>query len=166
MDFFEAQDRARKSTWKLVGLYLLAVAMIILSIYVVLLLLLRFAGFMPYDATMAELFWQPVMLGYVAVILLIVIASGTMFRIFQLRKGGSAVAEMLGGRRVEPSTTRSEKRQLMNVVEEMAIASGLPVPDVYILDREREHQRLCRRVRYGGCGRGRHARHARETQPR
>jgi len=136
MDFFEAQDRARKSTWKLVGLYLLAVVMIILSIYIVLLLLLRFAGFMPYDVTMAELIWQPVMLGYVAVILLIVIFSGTMFRIFQLRKGGSAVAEMLGGRRIEPSTRDPKERQLMNVVEEMSIASGLPVPDVYILDRE------------------------------
>jgi len=136
MDFFDAQERARKSTWKLVGLYLIAVVMIILSIYVVLLLLLRFAGFMPYDVTMAELIWQPVMLGYVAVILLIVIFSGTMFRIFQLRKGGSAVAEMLGGRRIEPSTRDPKERQLMNVVEEMSIASGLPVPDVYILDRE------------------------------
>lgn len=136
MDFFEAQDRARKSTWKLVGLYLLAVAMIILSIYVVLLLALRFAGFMPYDATIGELFWQPVLLSYVAVILLIIIITGTLFRIFQLRKGGSAVAEMLGGRRVEPSTRDPKERQLMNVVEEMSIASGLPVPDVYILDRE------------------------------
>jgi Zn-dependent protease with chaperone function len=136
MDFFEAQDRARKATWKLVGLYLLAVAMIIISVYVVILLLFRFAGFLPYDATIGDLFWQPVLLGYVAVILLIVIATGTIFRIFQLRKGGSAVAEMLGGRRVDPSTRDPKERQLMNVVEEMAIASGLPVPDVYILDRE------------------------------
>lgn len=136
MDFFEAQDRARKSTWKLVGLYLLAVLMIIISVYAVVLLLFRFGGFLPYDATMGELFWQPVLMGYVAVILLLVIVTGTLFRIFQLRKGGSAVAEMLGGRRVDPSTRDPKERQLMNVVEEMSIASGLPVPDVYILDRE------------------------------
>ncbi len=136
MDFFEAQDRARKSTWKLVGLYLLAVVMIIISVYVVLIWLLRFAGFMPYDASIGDMLWQPVLLSYVAVILLIVIATGTTFRIFQLRKGGSAVAEMLGGRWVEPATRDPKERQLMNVVEEMAIASGLPVPDVYILDRE------------------------------
>ncbi len=136
MDFFEAQDRARRSTWKLVGLYLLAVVMIIVTIYVVILFLFRFAGFLPYDATIGDLFWQPVLLSYVTVILLIIIFSGTIFRIFQLRKGGSAVAEMLGGRKVDPSTRDTKERQLMNVVEEMSIASGLPVPDVYILDRE------------------------------
>lgn len=136
MDFFEAQDRARKSTWKLVGLYLLAVIMIVLSIYVVLLILLRFAGFLPYDVALGQLLWQPVLLSYVTVILLIVIIVGTLYRIFQLRRGGSAVAEMLGGRRVESSTRDPKERQLVNVVEEMSIASGLPVPDIYILDRE------------------------------
>lgn len=136
MDFFEAQDRARKSTWKLVGLYLLAVIMIVLSIYVVLLVLLRFAGFLPYDVSLGQLLWQPVLLSYVTVILLITIIVGTLYRIFQLRRGGSAVAEMLGGRRVEPSTRDPKERQLVNVVEEMSIASGLPVPDIYLLDRE------------------------------
>ena len=136
MDFFEAQDRAKRSTGKLVAIYLLAVVMIIVSIYLVLLVLLRFAGFLPYDVPIGELIWQPVLLGYVAMILVLIIITGTLFRIVQLRKGGSAVAEMLGGRRVEPSTRDPKERQLINVVEEMSIASGLPVPDVYILDRE------------------------------
>lgn len=136
MDFFEAQDRARRSTWKLVGLYLLAVVMIIASIYLVTLVLFRFAGFLPYDVTLGELIWQPVLLGYVAGFLAILILTGTLFRIAQLRKGGSAVAEMLGGRRVEPSTRDPKERRLMNVIEEMSIASGLPVPDIYILDQE------------------------------
>ena len=53
-----------------------------------------------------------------------------------LAKGGSAVAESLGGRLVNPNTTDPDERKLLNVVEEMAIASGVPVPQVYVLDDE------------------------------
>jgi Zn-dependent protease with chaperone function len=132
MDFFEAQDRAKRNTGKLVVLYVLAVIGIILSVYVVTLLLFHsqvngFAG---------ASFWYPGWLLTVSLIILLVIAAGTAFRVSQLRKGGSAVAELLGGRRVESSTTDLAERRLMNVVEEMSIASGLPVPDVYILDNE------------------------------
>lgn len=136
MDFFEAQDRARRKTWKLVTLYLIAVVLIIVSLYVVTVLVLGFMGYLPRHLPATERFWQPELLLSVSIILLFVILSGTLFRIFQLRKGGSAVAEMLGGRKVEPSTRDPKERQLMNVVEEMSIASGLPVPDVYILDNE------------------------------
>ena len=136
MDFFEAQDRARRKTWKLVALYLIAVMLIIVSLYVVMVLVLGFTGYLPRHVPLTERFWHPELLLSVSVILLFVIFFGTLFRIFQLRKGGSAVAEMLGGRKVEPSTRDPKERQLMNVVEEMSIASGLPVPDVYILDNE------------------------------
>lgn len=132
MDFFEAQDRAKRNTGKLVALYVLAVIGIILSVYIVTLLLFHsqvngFAG---------ASFWQPGWLLTVSLVILLVIAGGTAFRVAQLRKGGSAVAELLGGRRVESSTTDPAEQRLMNVVEEMSIASGLPVPDVYLLDSE------------------------------
>ena len=54
----------------------------------------------------------------------------------QLRGGGHVVAESLGGRRVFPDTTDPVERRLLNVVEEMALASGVPVPPVFMLDDE------------------------------
>ncbi|MFO7845867.1 MAG: M48 family metallopeptidase, partial [Balneolaceae bacterium] len=130
MDFFEAQDRAKQATWKLLGMYTAAVVLIILSIYVVSLLLLGYAGGgIPSP-------WQPGLFFFVTGVTLILIISGTLFRIAQLRKGGSAVAEMLGGRKLDSSTSNPAERQLINIVEEMSIASGIPVPEIYLLDNE------------------------------
>lgn len=136
MDFFQAQDRARRNTVKLVVLYLLAVISIIVTVYIVVILAFGYAGHAPPAATMAERLWHPDTFLYVALIILAVISIGSLFRMSQLRKGGSAVAEMLGGRKIEPSTRDPKEQQLINVVEEMSIASGLPVPDVYVMDRE------------------------------
>lgn len=130
MDFFEAQDRAKRNTGKLVVMYILAVIGIIVSVYLVSMFLLTT------QAERAINFWNPAWLLVVSISVLIVIFIGTLFRISQLRKGGSAVAELLGGRKVEPSTRDASEQRLMNIVEEMSIASGLPVPDVYVLDRE------------------------------
>ncbi|MDR9419168.1 M48 family metalloprotease [Gracilimonas sp.] len=129
MDFFEAQDRAKRNTGKLVFLYLLAVTGIVFSVYLAVTLLFYSQGF-------SGGVWNPGLFLIVSAVVLLVISIGTLFRIAQLRKGGSAVAEMLGGRKLEPSTTNPAEKQLRNVVEEMSIASGIPVPDVYILDNE------------------------------
>ncbi len=136
MDFFEAQDRARRTTGKLVVLYATAVVLIIISVYLVALVLFGFTGEATADASLIERIWKPDLMLAVSTILIILILTGTLFRIAQLRKGGSAVAEMLGGRKVEPSTRDHKERQLLNVVEEMSIASGLPVPDIYVLNNE------------------------------
>lgn len=130
MDFFDAQDRAKRNTGKLIALYAMAVIGIILSIYVVSLILLT----SQVDSSIP--LWNPGWLFVVSIIVLITIGIGTVFRVSQLRKGGSAVAELLGGRKVNPATREPSEQRLMNIVEEMSIASGLPVPDVYILDRE------------------------------
>ncbi len=132
MDFFEAQDRAKRNTGKLVLLYAMAVFGIIFSIYVVTLILFHTQVSVEGGVS----YWYPGWLFTVAIMVLLMIAIGTIHRVSQLRKGGSAVAELLGGRRVNPSTTDSLERRLINIVEEMSIASGLPVPDVYILDNE------------------------------
>ena len=50
--------------------------------------------------------------------------------------GGEAVARMLGGRRVDPATQDPLERRFVNVAEEMALAAGLPVPALYLLERE------------------------------
>jgi Zn-dependent protease with chaperone function len=133
MDFFEAQDRAKRNTKKLVFYYALAVTGIILSIYIVSVFFFNFQFNSDGDSVS---FWHPGWLITVAVIVGVIIISGTLYRVSQLRKGGSAVAQMLGGRKINPSTTDASEQRLMNVVEEMSIASGISVPDVYVLDKE------------------------------
>ena len=53
-----------------------------------------------------------------------------------LARGGRIVAESLGGTRVVPGATDPLLRRLHNVTEEMAIASGIAVPAVYVLEEE------------------------------
>lgn len=64
------------------------------------------------------------------------IAGGTMIELFNLRDGGDAVARMAGGRRISPDTRDAQEKRLLNVVEEMSLASGIACPKVYVLDRE------------------------------
>jgi len=65
-----------------------------------------------------------------------VITMGSLFKMLQLRKGGGSVAENLGGRRVNRLSADKNEKRLLNVVEEMAIASGVPVPQVYLMTEE------------------------------
>ena len=70
----------------------------------------------------------------VATLLFILFAS--LFKITRLRSGGGQVAQQMGGIRVDSDTRDPLKRRLVNVVEEIALASGVPVPEIYVLDRE------------------------------
>ena len=72
----------------------------------------------------------------VSVITLVVIAGGSTFRIFQLSDGGEVVARMVGARKVSRDSKDPKERQLINVVDEMAIASGVTVPQVFVMDDE------------------------------
>jgi Zn-dependent protease with chaperone function len=126
MDFFEAQEAARRRTTGLVGLFLAAVVAIIVVIYLVVHVAVA-PGVVGLD---------PVLLLQVALGVGLVIALGSGFRIASLRSGGPAVAELLGARRVASDTTDADERKLLNVVEEMSIASGTPMPAVYVMDGE------------------------------
>ena len=127
MDFFQAQDSARTRTKTLIVLFVAAVAAIIGAIY-----FLLHVTFGPGPAGPID----PGMLVAVAVGTILLVSTGSTVRTLQLRQGGSRVAEMLGGRRVAPNTMDEHERRLVNVVEEMAIASGTPVPAIYVLDSE------------------------------
>jgi Zn-dependent protease with chaperone function len=131
MDFFSAQDRTRSTTRKLIFIYIIAIIALNTSIYFVTLFIFGVAG----DTGISSL-WIPELFIGVSFVTFSVIAIGTISRVYQLKKGGSAVAEMLGGRKVCMSTTNTNERRLINVVEEMSIAAGIPVPDLYILDQE------------------------------
>lgn len=135
MDFFEAQELARKKTKLLVFYFVLAVLGIVVSVYALLVVVTAFGGREAADVEPLAL-WQPGLLAAAAVGSLAVILLGSGFKVLQLAAGGARVAQELGGRRVDKATTDPDERRLLNVVEEMAIASGTAVPDVYVLEDE------------------------------
>lgn len=124
MDFFDHQARAHRRTRWLLVYFALAVAGIIATLH----LLAAWAFGRP---------WTDLpLLGMVVGGVIAVVAAGSLYRIAELAQGGRVVAEMLGGRPLGPQPTTFREQQLRNVVEEMALASGVPVPDVYVLDSE------------------------------
>ena len=136
MDFFERQDKARRNTKLLVFYFSLAVLSLILAVNIAVSLI--FTGFTAANSidepsigwSRSELlFW--VTIGTLAVILI-----GSVFKSLQLARGGSAVAELLDGRLINSNTSDADERKVLNVVEEMSIASGVPVPQVYVMDSE------------------------------
>jgi Zn-dependent protease with chaperone function len=84
-----------------------------------------------------KLIWEPRLFVWITAGTLIPIATGCLYEIRQLSQGGPAVAKLLGGRRVDSATADAAEKKLRNVVEEMAIASSVPLPEIYVLDRER-----------------------------
>ncbi len=141
MNFFEAQERARKSSSALVWWFILSVIGVIVVMYALGTFLWQFSSANPrgiYNATeTAQLvWWDPQMFAWVSALVGGVIMTGSWVKLAQLSAGGKVVAQSLGGRPVEPTTTDLPERRLLNVVEEMAIASGVPVPGVWIMDEE------------------------------
>ena len=129
MDFFEAQDRARRRTKWLLLYFAFAVVGIILSVHCVVSFSLHFTG-------RPGLFWDRGVFGLNALGTGLLIFGGTLYKSMHLARGGAVIAEDLGGRRVDPATGAPDERKLLNVVQEMAIASGMPVPQVYVMDGE------------------------------
>ncbi|NOZ41441.1 MAG: M48 family metallopeptidase [Planctomycetes bacterium] len=140
-DFFERQSDARRSTKWLVGMFVLSVVVIVGTITVVTALgigvwnqnreLQVAAGLS--DAPVLDIWQVPLFAGVGSLALILL---GSSYKVAQLRGGGTSVAENVGGRRIPPNTTDPVERRLVNVVEEMALASGVPVPPVYMLPKE------------------------------
>lgn len=138
MDFFGAQDAARRKTWQLALLFGAAVLCLVLLTNALIAIVYGWAGHQlrpgQFDpaallATMPVAWWYWITAGVVGAVAL---ASG--YKYLQLRSGGRAVAESLGGHLIPPATDDLKQRRLRNVVEEMAIASGVPVPPVYLIE--------------------------------
>ena len=134
MDFFAHQEQARRKTKVLVFYFGLAVVLMIGAIYVACAFLFPLAR-AEASAEPVSL-WNPQLMLLVAGATLAVIIIGSLIKIAELASGGSAVATALGGRRVNPQTRDPDERKLVNVIEEMAIASGIPVPEIYVMDDE------------------------------
>lgn len=136
MDFFEHQDRARKKTGRYLALFGLAVVLINVVIYFVAVIVFSYGAHDPEQGpTVVFSWWNPSIFFMTCLGVTTLIGLGSLYKIHQLSQGGGkTVAEMLGGRLVPRHATDLDERKLLNVVEEMAIASGVPVPDVYILE--------------------------------
>lgn len=120
MNFFQHQAAARRTSSRLVILFALAVVGIVVAV--------DLATWVATGSTRALVF--------TTIATLAVIGLGSMYRIASLRGGGEPVALQMGGVPVPEDTTDLNLRRLRNVVEEIAIASGVPVPKIYVLEHE------------------------------
>ena len=133
MDFFGRQDWARRRTKWLVLYFVLAVILIVVAVNAAAYFAFRVSGV----TMLAPLDWlKSSAFGWLSLITVVVIALGSALKMAQLSGGGKAVADMVGARRVLPETSDPLERRLINVVEEMAIASGTPMPRLYVMDEE------------------------------
>lgn len=149
MNFFQHQEAARRASRLLVVLFTIAVLAVVVAInFVVLFVLataeqhsvvltqpeLRASGFWPNFAEWAAA--RPGTILVTSSIVLGVIGLASLYKTVVLSGGGGVVARSLGGVRISPDTTDPRQRRLLNVVEEMSIASGVPMPEVYLLEQE------------------------------
>jgi len=138
MNFFEAQDKARRNTAWMILLFIFAVAGLVFLTNLLLLAVLAYlkTGYFVFSVSELQGYFDPVVFVGVTVGICLLIFGGSLYKTMSLSRGGPAVAEMLGGRLVPQSTNDLQQRQLLNVVEEMSIAAGMPIPKVYLLDEQ------------------------------
>jgi Zn-dependent protease with chaperone function len=137
LNFFDAQDRARKATRWLVVAYFIATALIVLGVTMV-------VGFALFGTSMSGrpnspgeiLAANPGPLLATAAVTALFIIGASIYKTTVLAAGGSRVAQQMGGTAVPADVTDPLRRRLRNVVEEMAIASGVAVPGIYVLEEE------------------------------
>ncbi|MBE8158992.1 MAG: M48 family metallopeptidase, partial [Betaproteobacteria bacterium] len=127
MNFFEAQDKARRNTLLLVVLFLGALGGLVSLLY-----------FAAHWATLgAPPDLQTVNYGLltdVAVGVLALVSVGTIYKVLTLASGGgAAVAESMGGKLIPAATRDAKEKQLLNITGEIALAAGCPKPQVYVL---------------------------------
>ncbi len=140
MDFFAQQDHARRKTKQLIGYFALAVISMIVMLYGVALFVTYCAGIKQqhqhYVAPPPVALWNPELFAGVALGTIAVIFLASAYKTMALSGGGGALAESLGGRLIASNTNNPDERKLLNIVEEMSIASGVPMPQVYVLENE------------------------------
>ncbi|MDG4771764.1 M48 family metallopeptidase [Solwaraspora sp. WMMD792] len=128
MNFFERQRQVRRVSARLVVLFVAAVVGIVAVV--------DLAVFVVFDGASRQPAALLGMLVVTSLATVAVIGLAALVRTVTLRGGGGRVARELGGVPVPPDTTDPQLRRLRNVVEEIAIASSVPVPEIYLLARE------------------------------
>jgi Zn-dependent protease with chaperone function len=131
VDFFDRQEASHRSTRYLVLLFGLAFLAVGLATGIVVLAALGVSGNSP-----GALFGDSRLLAVTVAVVVALMVIASLFRVAVLSRGGGHVARMLGGTQIQGDDPDPAHRRLLNVVEEMAIASGLPVPEIYVLEQE------------------------------
>ena len=139
-DFFAAQDQARSNTKLLVLLFALAVITLLILTNLLVMITLGVMEPVQYQLLLKpqhpdwfnQLPWQ--MMGWVSLLVFVVIAVVVSIKRAELSQGGQVVAKALGGRLLDYQLADNKQQRLLNVVEEMAIAAGVPVPPVYLIN--------------------------------
>jgi Zn-dependent protease with chaperone function len=139
MDFFEQQAKAHRKTKWLVIYFVLAVVAMIAVVYFALMFV--YTGVQNhhryyYEGQPELSLWNSQIFFGVSLGVIAIVGIGSAYKTAALAAGGSAVSEMMGGRLIATNTTNPDERKLLDVVEEMAIASGVPMPQVYVMDSE------------------------------
>lgn len=137
MNFFESQDRVRKNTTVLVVLFALAVIFLVIMANLLAMIVFGFVNseqLRDGGALIRQMDWKT--FAAVGAGVSVVVLAGSLYKIMALSSGGKAVAESLGGQLIAQNSQDLNQRKLLNVVEEMAIASGTPAPPVYLLADE------------------------------
>ncbi|MDF3030351.1 MAG: protease [Moraxellaceae bacterium] len=130
MNFFEHQASARRQTGRLILFFILSVALTVLALNATMYIFARHL-YPGVGSWLWHAWSRQVVIGT-----LMIIAGGSFIEYLRLRGGGHAVAQMLGARRVSFATTDARERQFINIIAEMAIASGVSAPTPYVMDRE------------------------------
>ncbi len=134
MDFFESQETARRNTGRLILFFVLAVLGLIAITNVLVMVTLGLLNANPEAPVLQRVDWR--LFAVVSLAVIGVVAFGSLFKMASLSGGGARVAEMLQGRLIQSDSRDPNERRILNIVEEMAIASGTPVPPVYLLEEE------------------------------
>ncbi len=135
-NFFERQRLARRDSQRLVILFGLAVLAIVVAVTAVLLLFLGLGNEARLEGGQGLLARSWEAIAWTAALTVATIAGASLFRTIQLREGGAAVARSLGGTEIPASSRDPRHQRLRNVVEEIAIASGVTVPQIFVLEHE------------------------------
>lgn len=131
MNFFDHQDAAKRATRRLVVMFTLIMVAVVAILYA------PWAISRVHEAgpkANALAWWDPgafLLIGGASVAVMLL---GAGVKRLQLSGGGKSVAESLGGAWLNPTAASPAERRLLDVVEEMAIASGMPVPPVYVIE--------------------------------
>jgi Zn-dependent protease with chaperone function len=138
MNFFEAQDHARRTTGLLVVLFGLAIVLLLLlSNFIIFEAMYFFEhGALSFSLSQLELVFDADLCILISAAIVGFICLGSVYKLVQLSAGGSVIAQHLGGVIVPRSSSDPLHKKILNVVEEMSIASGAPVPQVYILNEQ------------------------------
>ncbi len=138
MNFFQSQAQAKAHTTKLVVMFAMAVLSLIIITNLMVMIIFGYLNLEDQPVTLEflqnQFDWQTFFA--IAALVSAVVIGGSVYKIGTLSGGGKVVARMLGGSLVTRATDDPQQRVLLNVVEEMAIASGTPVPEVYLLKQE------------------------------